>query len=254
MKKQVILGLAVMISLLVLVSSAAAHNITIVEPEDNDTVVGNITINATTLTSCDYVNFSWSLDNLTWFDVDIGYNETNGTNFTIFWNTSELCTGGNYTINASTNQNASYTMNSSYLNVTIDNDVIELVTPAAGATISGNYTFSATTTATRAYVNFSWSNDSGGNWTVFGNNSTSGTEFTFVFETETNLSDGTYWFNATSNCTINDERTETDENQGVIVRNAVAAVVDSPEFSTIMVAGLIGLLSATAILMRKKKE
>ena len=250
MKKQVILGLVVMISLLVLVSSAQAHNITLNEPETGDELTGNYTLNATTTINFLNVNFSYSTDNSTWFDI--GTNNTMGTEFTYEWNTTELC-NGNYTVNATTEWNSSVVAHMAYANITINNNAITLVTPAAGATISGNYTFKATTLATRAYVNFSWSNDSGGNWTEFGSNDTAGTEFTLVWNTA-NVSDGTYYFNATSNCTINDNKTETDENQGIVIRNAVAAVVDSPEFSPIVIACLIGLLSATAILLRKKKE
>ena len=250
MKKQMILGLAVMISLLVLVSSAQAHNITLNKPETGDILTGNYTLNATTVTTFANVNFTWSTDNLTWFDI--GTNDTIGELFWYEWNTTELC-NGNYTVNATTEYNASIETHSSYANITINNDAITLVTPAAGATISGNYTFTATTLATRAYVNFSWSNDSGGNWTEFGSNDTAGTEFTLVWNTA-NVSDGTYYFNATSNCTILDERTETDENQGVVIDNVPAVVVDSPEFTPIVMAALIGLLSATAILLRKKKE
>lgn len=250
MKKQAILGLLVITSLLVLVSSAQAHNITLNKPETGDILTGNYTINATTVTTFANVNFTWSTNNLTWFDI--GTNDTMGTEFTYEWNTTELC-NGNYTVNATTEYNASIETHSSYANITINNDAITLVTPAAGATISGIYTFTATTLANRSYVNFSYSNDNGVTWVIFGNNSTEGTEFTVDWNTS-NVSDGTYYFNATSNCTILDERTETDENQGVVIDNVADAVVDSPEFTPITVACLIGLLSVTAILLRKKKE
>lgn len=248
MKKQVILGLVVMISLLVLVSSAqAAVNITINDPGADESISGTYTLNATTSVPCSWVNFSWSTNNITRFLI--GTNDTEGTEFTLDWDTSEFCTG-NYTLNATTNW-TDYDV--AFVNFSIDNSVITLVSPAASATISGEYTLNATTTATRAYVNFSWSNDSGVTWTEIGSNDTEGTWFTLAWNTS-NVSDGTYWINATTNCTILDERTETDENQGVVVDNIPAATVDSPEFSTIMIAGLIGLLSATAILLRKKKE
>lgn len=248
MKKQMILGLIVMISLLVLVSSAqAAINVTIVNPTIDEEISGEYTLNATTGVECSNVSFSWSTDNATRYLI--GSNDTNGTVFTFAWNTTPFCTGS-YTLNATTNWSAA---DVAYMNFTINNNVITLNTPAASETISsGNYTFNATTNTARDYVNFSWSNDSGATWTKFAYNNTKGTVFTAVWDT-TNLTDGTYDFNATTNCSV-DETRETGESLNVVIDNVADVTVDSPEFSTIMIAGLIGLLSATAILLRKKKE
>ena len=250
MKKQVILGLMVVISLLVLVNSAqAAINVTIVSPTTDEEISGEYTLNATTGVECSSVNFSWSTNNSTRFLI--GTNDTNGTVFTYTWYTTALC-DGNYTLNATTNWS---TADVAYVNLSINNNVITLITPIDSETISsGNYTFNATTTVERLYVNFSWSNDSGATWTKFASNNTPGTVFTAVWNT-TGLVDGTYDINASTNCTILDERTEVDQADDVVIDNvAAAAVVDSPEFSTIMIAGLIGLLSATAILLRNKKK
>ena len=250
MKKQVILGLTVMVLLIGLIGSAQAADWTnFTDPKDGDTISGNYSLNVTTNDTCTWVNFSYSIDNDTW--IDIGVNDTEGVNFSVYWNTTGLC-DGNYNLNATSNR----TGYQGYINITVNNNIITLNAPAASETINtGNYTFNATTNATRAWVNFSWSNDSGVTWTEFANNSTEGTVFTVVWNT-TNLADGVYDFNATTNCSVEENTTETDESLGVIIDNvpAIAAVVDSPEFSTIMMVALIGLLSISAILLRKKKE
>ena len=250
MKKQVILGLTVMVMLIGVIGSAQAGNWTnFSSPVDGETIGGNYTLNATTDLTCDWVSFNYSIGNVTpWYSI--GTNNTQGTVFTTYWNTTELC-DGNYTINASSNRTGG---NQSYVNITVRNNVITLVTPTDSETISsGNYTFNATTTMERLYVNFSWSNDSGATWTKFASNNTPGTVFTAVWNT-TGLDDGTYDFNASTNCTVDGNTTERSYADDVVIDNVEDVVVDSPEFSTVMIAGLIGLLSATAILLRKKKE
>ena len=247
MKKQMILGLIVIMSLLVLVSSAQAHNITLNKPATGDEISGIYPINATTAITFANVNFTWSTDNLTWFDI--GTNSTMGELFWYEWNTSALC-NGDYVVNATTEYNDSIVTHSDYANISINNaNAITLNAPATNEIISGIYTLTATTIAVRDYVNFSYSDDGGVTWIVIGNNSTSGTDFTLSWNTE-NVGDGTYHFNATDNCTINDTKTETATSTNVRIKN----VMDTPEFSPMAIAGLIGLLIVTATLMKKKKE
>lgn len=248
-----------MVMLIGMIGSAQATNWTnFTDLSDGDEISGNYSLNASTYNATGYgngslwVNFSYCVGHFNGSWINIGANETEGNNFTVYWNTTEVC-NGNYRLNATSNRTGD-TYNG-YVNVTVDNgDIITLTAPTAGETIStGNYTFTATTTVNRSYVNFSWYNASSG-WTEFASNDTEGTVFTAVWNT-TGLDDGTYNFNASTNCSIDSNTTETDDSLGVIIDNVPApAVVDSPEFSTIMIAGLIGLLSATAILLRKKKE
>ena len=257
MKKQVILGLVAMILLFVMVGSAQAANVTnFSDLSDSDIITGNYSLNVSTYNATGYTNALWvnlsyceGHTNDTW--VDIGVNTTLGANFTVYWNTTGMC-DGNYRLNATSN----YTVDAEngYVNVTVENgNTITLTTPATGETISsGNYTFNATTTVTRDYVNFSWSTDNA-TWTEFASNNTLGKVFTATWNTA-NISDGTYYFNASNNCTILGERTETAYANDVVINNVPAVVVDSPEFTPIVMAALIGLLNATAILLRKKKE
>ena len=114
-------------------------------------------------------------------------------------------------------------------------------TPTASEVISGTYTLNATADDTCTWVNFSYSTDNA-TWTEIGANETLGTVFTKDWDTTT-VGDGSYYINATSN------RTESG-----YVHFSIDNIPDSPEFSTIMIAGLIGLLSATAILLRKKEK
>ena len=239
MKKQVILGLIVVTLLFGLVSSAQATT-TIHFPTAHETISGNYTVNISTSELCSWVGLNYSTDNNTWYEI--GANTSESTWFNISWNTTDRC-NGNYSLNATSNRTES-----DWVNVTIYNTMITMTLPTTNETISGTYNLSATTNTTRFWVNFSYSSDNS-SWTEIGSHVTNGTSFTYTWNTA-NISDGTYYFNATTNCGEN----ETDYVSNVTVDNVADAAVDSPEFSTIAMAGLIGLLCAAAILLRKKKE
>jgi len=105
---------------------------------------------------------------------------------------------------------------------------VSLVSPAAGASISGTYTFNAAITGTNSTnVTFYWWNSTGSSWKLLCYNATTGTgPFTCSYDT-TGLPDSTTnTFNVTA---VNSTVTTTDNNTGVTIDNTVPVIsIKSP--------------------------